>query len=238
MGDLDELAAAGRAKREAKRERSEAAKSEAPKPQKPAQSADERRRMYNAVAFNTVYASLWTMIIGSFVWLAVGMLLGPRIGLDSDTAGGFGGGLAIAWGLVWFWGLRRLALALERKWWLARPYETMPDRMFRKLGKARETTKIVLRVAFRGPVEGSARKLLRDAGEGVHPDAKARFEQGELLISAKVSTKRKSRPGSSNNDGDPYQNEKAYAFIRTVMREGVEVIHAKVPVEAVRVELR
>jgi len=242
MSDLDELAAAGRAKREAQRAGAEAeaeAEKARPRSREPEQPPDERRRMLNAVAFNTIHGSIWTMMIGSFAALAFGTwALGPALGVSSEPAGAVGGAAALVWGLAWFWGLRRLGLAAERKWMLARPYELAPDRLFRALGKTRDKTFVTIVVEFRGPLDPSSRELLRDAGEGVHPLAKARFEGERLMITAALETKRKSRPGASSSDGDPYSNEPAYHFIRTVLRKGVELIHAQVPVERVKFELR
>ncbi len=165
MSDLEALAAAGRAKRDAPKHPSK----EEP-PAGPPTDPERVRRARRAV-LNAEGQVRW--MLGSFGVFAAGAA-GLAYGIGKDVwAGPLAGVALFASVLVHFFVVAPWLFARERARFEALPYPFSFGRYLHALGKARDTTRIKVEVTFEGDIPASDRRLLEDAGNGMHADARA-----------------------------------------------------------------
>lgn len=231
MSDLEQLAAAGRAKKkQAPRKRKRPVQPDPPAPPKE-ELARSKRAVLNAVG------PAPTLIVLSVLGVAAGLLIGFLAGATDWAGLGAAIGAVIAFA-VYFLAVAPVLYSRELRWLEALPYELDVQTYLRRLGKERSKTRITVRVFFADPVPEDKHELVCQAGDGMHTDARASINDGALVLAATYKTRfGGNKPSSRSSDRDPYRNHKVHKFVRTILRNGLPVLHASYPIERITIKL-
>lgn len=176
----------------------------------------------------------FSLLVGAATTAVMITMWGPTEQAWGVGIGGAVVGTVLAYLIIW-----PIALHREKAWMRALPYEFDTGRYLLALGKRRSAgrTRVELRVEFEEPLPEDAQPLVRDAGNGMSEHAKAKLEDGELVLKASIKTERRRKLGSSSSSGDTYPTHEVHRYVRFVLQEGVAALHARYAVRRVIVKL-
>lgn len=232
MSDLEELAAAGRAKKTNQKPPRKPQKRPQPTP-KP--SRDEVSRAKRALL--DAAGQIPVMIAVLVVCAGAGELIfrGTRYGAEIGFGAAMGSGVALA---LHFLVIAPLMHRREIKRMEALPYAFDVPAYLLALGKERSKTRIKIRVELADPIPDDQRELVEQAGAGMHERVKASFDGDVLVLTAAIKTKVHRKPVSAGSDRDPHKNHRVHRLVREILHKGLPVLHARFPIDSVQIKLK